>query len=73
MTEHEKNVQLIAQRLQLISCPDMKPGELLVTIAVNPRKAAIYCHVDTTPEKLASLVDQHADAIAEHLSTWGIN
>lgn len=73
MTDHEKNVQRIKELLQLVSCPDMKPGELETEISIRRNKAAIYCRVDTNPEKIAALVDQHADAIAAYLNTWGID
>lgn len=75
MKDHEKNVQRIKELLQLVSCPEefMKPGELQAHISICRNKAAIYCHANTNPEKINSLVDAHADEIAAWLDVWGID
>ena len=68
-----ETVARIYKHLQLVSYPDMKPGELQAEISILRNKAAIYCHADTTPEKINALVDAHADEITEWLDAWGID
>lgn len=73
MKDHEKNVKRIESRLQLVAAPLAEPDRLTVHINIAHRKAAIYCDISATPEKVHTLVDAKADKIAEWLDEWGID
>lgn len=69
----EQNKTRVYNHLQLVASPLATPDRLTVHINIVHRKAAIYCDISATPEKIHALVDAKADKIAEWFDVWGID
>ena len=73
MTDHEKNTRRITRHIQLVRDPIVEPGAMQLEINVQHCRARLYVNAATPPQKIAALVDEHADEIAERLDAWGID
>jgi hypothetical protein len=69
----EQNKARVYKHLQLVVAPLAEPDQLTGHINIEQRKAAIYCDICTPPNRIAELVDAHADEIAEWLDAWEID